>query len=59
MIKILDDLLLREQKKFIKALKNKFSKDKIEIEWEKIYGKNEQLFRIIGMMLFEDSTMFT
>lgn len=58
-VKILDDLLEREQTKFIKALKNKFAKNKIEIVWEQLYKKEEQLYRIIGMLLFDDSTMFS
>ncbi|MEH2951294.1 hypothetical protein AALB51_17310 [Lachnospiraceae bacterium 62-26] len=57
-LKILDDLLQREHNKFIKALKNKFSKIEEDIEWDVLYKKEEQLYRIIGMMLFEDTTMF-
>lgn len=58
MKKILDDLLDREQDKFIKALKNKFCTIDEQIEWKNLYNKEEQLFRIVGMMLFDDSTMF-
>lgn len=57
-VKILDDLLSREQEKFIKALKNKFSKVKIDIKFEELYKRDEQLCRIVGMMLFNDATIF-
>ncbi|WP_349672969.1 hypothetical protein [Lacrimispora sp.] len=60
MIKILDDLLIREQDKFLKALRNKLSKNNRDINWDwfNFYIKDEQLYRIIGMMLFLDATMF-
>lgn len=58
MVKILEDLLLREQDKFLRALKNKFSELDTEIVWEELYKADEQLCRIIGMMLFDDVTIF-
>lgn len=58
MVKILDDLLSREQEKFLKALRNKFSEIDVEIAWEELYRSEEQLCRLIGMMLFDDSTIF-
>lgn len=53
---ILDDLLLREQEKFIKALKIKISK--ITNCSEYVYDNNEQIFRLFGMILFNDTTLF-
>lgn len=56
MKKILDDLLQRERDKFIKALKVKIPE--IKDCSELVYDENEQLFRIFGMILFNDSTLF-
>lgn len=58
MIKILNQLLEREQEKFKKALKNKFSKFEIAVDSNKIYSKEEQLKRIIGKLLFDDPIIF-
>ena len=54
--KILDDLLLRERDKIIKALKVKISN--ITNYDNTVYNKNEQLLRILGLILFKDSTLF-
>lgn len=58
MMKILEDLLLREHDKFIKALKNKFSKLNMDLNWEELYNVDEQLCRLIGMLLFDDVATF-
>lgn len=57
-VKILEDLSQREKSKFIKALKNKFSKIDAKIDYTKLYNQEEQIYRIIGMFLFNDATMF-
>ncbi|MCM1262562.1 MAG: hypothetical protein NC313_07540 [Butyrivibrio sp.] len=57
MKQILEDLLLRERGKFIKALKVKISK--ITTCSESIYDNNEQILRLFGMILFNDTTLFT
>ena len=50
--KILDDLLIREREKFIKALKVKIPKI---LDYEpKVYDKNEQLLRILGKVAYND-----
>lgn len=54
--KILDDLLERERKKFIKALDIKIPKLN-NISYS-VYNDEEQLLRIIGKILFDDSTLF-
>ncbi len=53
---ILDDLLIREREKFIKALKVKISK--LTNLSEYVYDNNEQIFRLFGMILFNDATLF-
>ena len=57
-VKILKGLLEREQDKFVRALKNKFSKIDSEIDYTQSYELEEQIYRIIGMLLFSDPTMF-
>lgn len=54
--KILDDLLVRERGKFLKALKIKLPK--IENYSESIYDKNEQILRIFGALAYGDVTLF-
>lgn len=54
--KILDDLLTRERDKIIKALKVKIPK--IDNYSESVYNKNEQLLRMLGKIIFNDSTFF-
>ena len=51
--KILDDLLIREQDKFDKAMKVKLPQ--IEDYSESVYGLNEQLLRIFGLIWANDS----
>ena len=53
---ILDDLLIREREKFIKALKVKISK--ITSCSEYVYDNNEQILRIWYMILFGDTKLF-
>lgn len=53
---ILDDLLIREREKFIKALKVKISK--IINCSEYVYNSDEQILRLFGMILFNDTTLF-
>lgn len=53
---ILNDLLKRECEKFIKALKIKIPR--LKVYSESVYDVNEQLFRIFGIILFNDSTLF-
>lgn len=55
--KILDDLLIREREKFIKALKVKLPK--INNFENSIYDNNEQLLRLFGKIVFDDTTLFT
>lgn len=54
--KILDDLLSRERDKIIKSLFVKISSIKEYVD--AIYNRNEQLLRILGLILFDDSTLF-
>ena len=54
--KILDDLLIREREKFIKALKVKLPK--ITNFENSIYDNNEQLLRLFGKIVFDDTTIF-
>lgn len=54
--KILDDLLIRERGKFLRALKVKLPK--IENFSENIYNKNEQILRIFGALAYKDVTLF-
>lgn len=54
--KILDDLLLRERDKIIKALCVKIPD--ITSYADTVFNKNEQLLRILGMVLFDDSALF-
>ena len=54
--KILDDLLSRERDKIIKSLTIKIPS--IKNYANDIYNKNEQLLRILGLILFDDSTLF-
>lgn len=54
--KILDDLLTRERKKFLKALNIKVPE--LNSISQLVYDKDEQLLRIIGKILFDDSTLF-
>ena len=53
---ILDNLLERERKKFIKALKIKLPK--LATYSESIYNKNEQILRILGALAYRDVTLF-
>lgn len=53
---ILIDLLIREKEKFVKALKVKIPK--INSYSEHVYNNNEQILRIFGMILFNDTTIF-
>lgn len=54
--KIIDDLLVREKGKFLKALRIKLPK--LENFSDKIYDKNEQILRIFGALAYKDSTLF-
>ena len=54
--KILDDLLIRERGKFLRALKIKLPK--IENFSESIYDNNEQILRIFGALAYKDVTLF-
>ena len=54
--KILDDLLIRERKKFLKALKVKLPK--ICEYAPEVYNENEQLLRIFGKIAYNDETLF-
>lgn len=54
--KILDDLLIRERGKFLRALKVKLPK--IENFSENIYNENEQILRIFGALAYKDVTLF-
>lgn len=56
--KILDRLLLREQDKFLRALKIKAAKVTELISAQNLYNTREQLYRIFGMLLLNDSNMF-
>lgn len=58
MRKILEDLLKREQEKFKKALKIKIPKCDEYFNTTVLYQNKEQLFRIFGMLLFNDSELF-
>lgn len=53
---ILVDLLIRERDKFIKALKVKLPQ--LKDFSDSVYNNDEQLYRIFGMILFNDSTLF-
>lgn len=53
---ILDDLLIREREKFVKALKIKIPS--ITNLSELIYDNNEQIRRLFGIILFNDATLF-
>ena len=59
MFNIFDRILDREQMKFVKALKNKFDKHNIEINFDEVYTRSEQIGRIIGMKLINDTTLFS
>lgn len=59
MVKILNHLIDREREKFIKALNNKFSELKVDINSENIYKKEEQLNRILGKLLFDDTSILS
>lgn len=54
--KILDDLLIRERKKFIKALQVKLPK--LPQYDPEIYDSDEQLLRIFGKIAYDDETIF-
>lgn len=54
--KILDDLLIRERDKFIKALKVKLPK--LTNYANSIYDNNEQILRLFGKIIFDDTTIF-
>lgn len=53
---ILDDLLVRERDKFIKALRVKLPQ--LKNFSDAVYDWNEQLRRICGMILFDDPILF-
>lgn len=53
---ILDDLLKRECEKFVRALKVKIPQ--LKTCSKSVYDINEQLLRIFGIILFNDSTLF-
>lgn len=59
MFNIFDRILDREQMKFVNALKNKFDKHNIEINFDEVYTRSEQIGRIIGMKLINDTTLFS
>lgn len=54
--KIIDCLLEREQKKFVDSLKIKMPN--IDVSNNKIYDKKEQLLRIFGKIVYNDSELF-
>lgn len=54
--RILDDLLIRERRKFLKALKIKLPK--ITTYSENIYDKNEQILRVFGELAYRDANLF-
>lgn len=54
--RILDDLLIRERNKFLKALKIKLPK--ITTYSESLYDKNEQILRIFGVLAYRDVNLF-
>lgn len=54
--RILDDLLVRERGKFLKALKIKLPK--ITTYSDNIYDKKEQILRIFGILAYNDATLF-
>lgn len=58
MKKILDDLLVREQDKFLKALRIKAPKVFDIVEEKLLYKENEQMYRLFGMLLLNDSNLF-
>lgn len=50
--KIMDNLLEREHQKFITAFRERIGEDKDKIShWEEIYGKDEQMVRILNYIL--------
>lgn len=53
---ILDDLLIRERKKFLKALKVKLPQ--IKNYSDHIYDKNEQILRLFGKLAYDDENLF-
>lgn len=54
---ILDDLLIRERSKFLKALKVKLPN--VTDYSDKVYDRNEQILRIFGELAYGDATLFT
>lgn len=54
--RILDDLLIRERNKFLKALRIKLPK--VIIQSNSIYDKNEQILRIFGILAYRDMNLF-
>lgn len=54
--RILDDLLVREKGKFIKALRIKLPQ--ITTFSEKVYDKKEQILRIFGILAYRDENLF-
>lgn len=54
--RILDDLLVRERKKFLKALKVKLPK--IADYSPSVYDANEQILRVFGKIAYDDATLF-
>lgn len=57
MKKILDDLLIREQAKFTKSLNIRIPQ--IPAFSNKVYDADEQILRLFGLILFQDSDLFT
>ncbi len=54
--RILDDLLIRERTKFLRALKIKLPK--LTNYSENIYNNNEQILRIFGALAYRDDNLF-
>lgn len=55
--KIMDNLLKREQTKFISAFKEKIKHDENKIkDWSKIYSDKEQLVRLLNYVIFGEIT---
>lgn len=56
--KILDRLLVREQDKFLRAFKTKVPQIMELVHDKDLYSNKEQLYRIFGMLLLNDSSTF-
>ena len=55
--RIMDNLLEREQEKFVSAFQEKLKEDASRIQdWSKIYSKSEQLIRVLNYILLGEIT---